>query len=86
MIYPVFAIRDIKTSFFPPQVHQTREDAIRGFAMMVNNPEGVIGFSPKDFDMFEVASFDTEKGELVPISPIEFVVTGSALVGDMYEK
>lgn len=80
MIYPVYAIRDVKTSFFPPQVHETEEDAIRGFAMMVNNPSGVIGFSPKDFDLFHVAEFDTKKGELVAVQPIEFVVTGSALV------
>lgn len=86
MIYPVFAIRDIKTSFFPPQVAQSEEDAIRNFAMMVNNPSGVMGFSPKDFDLFKVATFDTEKGELVSLVPIEFIVTGSALVGVKDEK
>lgn len=80
MNYPVFAIRDVKTTFFPPQVAQNEEEAKRNFAMMVNNPSGVIGFSPKDFDLFYVADFDTMKGELVPVVPIQFVVSGSALV------
>lgn len=86
MVYPVFAVRDIKTSFFPPQVHQSREDAIRAFAMMVNSPSGVMGFAPKDFDLFYVADFDTEKGEIISVQPIEFIVTGSALVGVKDEK
>lgn len=80
MKYPMFAIRDVKTTFFPPQVNQNEEDAIRGFAMMVNNPSGVIGFAPKDFDLFKVAVFDTEKGVVEPVTPIEYVVAGSALV------
>ena len=80
MIYPMYAIRDVKTTFFPPQVAQNEEDAKRNFAMMVNNPSGVIGFSPKDFDLFYVGTFDTVKGVMEAVTPIEFVVTGSALV------
>lgn len=82
MIYPMYAIRDVKTTFFPPQVAQNEEDAKRNFAMMVNNPSGVIGFSPKDFDLYFVGTFDTVKGELVSVTPIEFVVSGSAMVNE----
>lgn len=80
MIYPMYCIRDVKTSFFPPQPAQSDEDAKRNFAMMVNNPSGVMGFSPKDFDLYFVGTFDTEKGVLTPVTPIEFVVSGSAMV------
>lgn len=80
MKYPVYAIRDVKTTFFPPQVAQNEEEAKRNFAMMVNNPSGVIGFAPKDFDLYKVADFDSMKGEVTPVTPIEFVVSGSALV------
>lgn len=80
MKYPVYAIRDVKTTFFPPQVAQNEDEAKRNFAMMVNNPSGVIGFAPKDFDLYKVADFDSMKGEVIPVTPIEFVVSGSALV------
>lgn len=80
MKYPMYAIRDIKTTFFPPQVANNEEEAKRNFAMMVNNPSGVIGFAPKDFDLFYVGEWDSEKGVMDPVIPIVFVVTGSALV------
>ena len=38
MIYPMYCVRDVKTTFFPPQPAQNEEDAKRNFAMMVNNP------------------------------------------------
>lgn len=81
MKYPMFAIRDEKTTFFPPQVAQTESEAIRNFAMMVNNPSGVIGFSPKDFDLFLVGYFESVKGEVETVSPIELVVNGTSLIG-----
>lgn len=82
MIYPMYAVRDVKTTFFPPQVAQNEEDAKRNFAMMVNNPSGVIGFSPKDFDLYYVGTFDTMKGVIEPVTPIEFVVAGSSMVNE----
>ena len=80
MIYPMYAIRDVKTTFLPPQLGQNDEDAIRQFAMMVNNPSGVMGFQPKDFDLYCVGYFDTEKGEVESVLPIRYVVAGTALV------
>lgn len=86
MRYPMYAIRDVKTTFFPPQCAQNEPDAVRNFSMMVNTPSGVIGFSPKDFDLYLVGWFDTEKGSVEAVIPIQFVVDGSALVGDSDEK
>lgn len=80
MKYPVYAIRDVKTTFFPPQVAQNEEEAKRNFAMMVNNPSGVIGFAPKDFDLFHIGLWDSMKGDFEPLTPIKFVVSGSTLV------
>lgn len=80
MLYPMYCIRDVKTTFFPPQPAQSDEDAKRNFAMMVNNPSGVMGFSPKDFDLYHVGTFDSVKGTVTPVTPIEFVVSGTALV------
>lgn len=82
MLIPMYSIRDVKTTFMPPATAQNEEDAKRSFSMMVNNPAGVIGFSPKDFDLYYVADFDSLKGEIVPVVPIQFVASGSAMINE----
>lgn len=82
MIRNVYSFRDNKTSFGQIWFDNGDESAKRGFAMMVNNPDGIMGFSPSDFDLFKIGTFDTETGRLDSIWPIEFLVNGRALVGD----
>lgn len=86
MKYPLYCVRDVKVSFFPPQPATTEEEAIRNFSMMVNNPSGVMGFAPKDFDLYMVGYFDSVKGTVEACDPIEFVVDGTSCVGDDHEK
>lgn len=83
MKYPMYAIRDQKVSFFPPQPATTEQEAVRNFSMMCNQPSGVIGFAPKDFDLYKVGFFDSESGALESITPIEFIVNGSSLAGEV---
>ena len=83
MIYPVVCVRDAKTGFYPPQIEQNLMSAKRNFAMMINNSEGVVGYAPNDFDFYYVADFDSEKGEMIPVCPIEQLATG---VGVFNEK
>lgn len=86
MKYPVYAIRDIKSTFFPPQVEQNDGTAKRNFAFMVANGNTVYSFAPGDYQLFKVAEFDSEVGTLMPVVPIEFVVDGASVAGDQYEK
>lgn len=65
MIYPLFAIRDIKVGFMSPNADQSEQSAIRNFAYAVNS-EGLMNYSPKDFDLYKVGSFDSETGALDP--------------------
>ena len=83
MIYPLCAVRDAKTGFFPCQVEQSVPAAIRNFAMMINNGEGLVGFAPGDFDFYHVANFDSEKGVVEAVYPIVQLATG---LGVMDEK
>lgn len=81
MLYNVFAIRDAKSARFIQPVNDVNEaTAKRGFSQAVNNPNGIIGFAPKDFDLYKVAQFDDEKGLYIPIVPIELVCNGATLV------
>lgn len=86
MIYPVYAIRDVKSVFFPPQVEQNEGTAKRNFAFMVANGSTVYSFAPGDYQLFKVAEFDSEVGTLMPVTPIQFVADGASVVGDSYEK
>ena len=82
MIYPMYSVRDVKTFFMPPQIAQNEEDAKRQFAMMINNGDSILGFAPKDFDLFYVGNFDSEKGEIVPVQPVVFVVAGTGVFNE----
>lgn len=75
MTFPVYAVRDLCTTFMSPMVHQTEEDAVRSFSYMVNNP-GIPNFSPSDFQLFKVGEFDNEKGRLIPLDLVELVCSG----------
>lgn len=82
MTVNLYGIRDCHTGFMSPQVDMNDETAKRNFAMSVNNNPGVLGFRPADFDLYYLGQFNTDNGELVPVSPIEFVVNGASVVGD----
>ena len=86
MIYPVVAVRDAKTTFWPCQVETNENSAIRNFAMMINSGSGVTAFAPGDFDLFKVATFDSEKGIVEPVFPIELICSGLNVQGVNYEK
>ena len=82
MKYPVYSYRDSAAmAFGQPIVEQNEFTAIRGFKYAVNGREGVMNFSPKDYDLYKIGEFDVEKGELIPIMP-ELVCSGMSVVGE----
>ena len=80
MVYGVYAFRDNKTSFGQIWNDHNDESAKRGFAMMINNADGLMGFAPSDFDLFKIGEFDSENGQLSPVWPIEYLVNGNAVI------
>lgn len=82
MVYNIYSIRDKETGFMSPMVDMNDGAAARNFAKAVNSGEGLLGYAPKDFDLYRIGSFNNETAELVPAQPIKFVVNGAALIGD----
>ena len=80
MKYPVFSYRDAKVGFGFPVVDQNEVSAIRGFSYAINGRDGLMNFSPSDFDLYKIGEFDTEKGTLDPCTPI-LIVSGSSVFG-----
>ena len=82
MKYGLYSVRDQKVGFMPPLTDQSEQSAIRGFAFAINNPENIMNFSPKDFDLYKVGEFDADKGVLIPLDIPELVYSGTSAVGN----
>lgn len=78
MIYPIFSYRDTKVGFLTPQCDQSEASAIRGFSFAINSKDGIMNFSPKDFDLFKVGEFNTETGEIVSCMP-KLIASGTGV-------
>ena len=85
MIYPVYCVRDVKVGFQPQMlVEQNDASAIRGFSYAVNN-EGLMNYSPSDFDLYRIGRFDTDKGIFEAVTVPELVASGASVFGDKKE-
>ena len=74
-IYPMFAYRDNKaSSFTPPFVCVNVAVAKRDFDYRLNNDKSM-GFSPSDYDLYQLGYFNSTTGEIKAILP-EFIVNG----------
>lgn len=82
MIYPVFCMRDLKVGFLSPTVDQNDQTAIRNFSYAVNGNNSMMNYSPGDFQLYKVGTFDSQKGTILPLVPIELVAEGV----NVYEK
>lgn len=78
MKYPIYSYRDHKVGFMPPQCDQSEQAAVRGFAYAINGKDGIMHFSPSDFDLYHVGDFDSESGQIVAFVP-ELVCSGSSI-------
>lgn len=82
MIYPIYAYRDQKVGFMvPPIVEQSDQAAVRNFSYAINGNEGLMNYSPADFDLFKIGEFNTETGELKAIMP-ENICSGISVYGE----
>ena len=81
MKYPLYCIRDVKVGFLAPQADQSDQSAIRSFSFAVNGNDGIMNFSPKDFDLYKVGEFDSEDGSIISCVP-DLVCSGVDVFGD----
>ena len=71
----MYSICDKYTCYIYPFPAQSDQAAKRNFETEINsNP--IAKNSPGDFDLYKVATFDTETGIVEPITPHEPITTG----------
>lgn len=80
MEYPVYSIRDNKVGFGAPFLEVNDQTAIRSFGLKVNNID-VMLYSPSDYDLYSIGSFDTDKGSFKSAVPV-LIKSGTSMVGD----
>lgn len=68
MIKYVYALRDLKSHWTDPFVDECDDSAIRGVSLMVHraDPNSLIAFQPRDFDLYCIGQYDTNTGFLLP--------------------
>lgn len=82
MKFPIYSYRDKEVGFGSPIVESNDITAKRGFSMQMNNPSGIMNFSPGDFDLYRIGEFDPDNGMIVPESVPVLVCTGISVIGD----
>lgn len=80
MKYAIYSYRDVKAGFGSPMCDISDETAIRGFSYAVNNRDGIMNFSPKDFDLYKIGTFDTVKGVITPLEIPELIVSATSVM------
>lgn len=79
MIYSLYSVRDIKNGFQPPFASQNDDMAQRDFSMAINSGKGILSACPEDFELYKVATFDTDFGLVELTGKPDFVVSGNDL-------
>lgn len=82
MKFELYSYRDQLNGFGPLVLESNERTAIRGFSMAINNGNGMMGFSPKDYDLCYVGKFDIEKGIIEPEAVPKIIVNGFSVFNE----
>lgn len=82
MIYYLYSLKDKYTGFTNPVVSMNDDSAKRDFAYAVNNNPGVMNFSPVDYDLYRIGTFDSQNGDIKPEKVCKFIANGREVVKD----
>lgn len=86
MKYSLYAIRDKYRGFMQPAMDMDDNAAKREFAIAINNSPQGMGYAPRDFDFYKVATFDNVSGRVDPVDPIEFICNGQEVFNEKLES
>lgn len=80
MKYGIYSIRDAAASVFTaPTIDLTDESATRGFYQAVSNSDTVMKFTPSDFALYRIGTYDVESGTIEPENPPVMLVSGDSI-------
>lgn len=79
----IYSIKDEKVSFTSLTTNRSDGAARRDFAIDINNPQmKALNYSPSDFALYRIATFDIDTGIIEPCSPLELICTGKEVFNE----
>lgn len=79
----IYSIKDEKVSFTSLVTNRTDGAARRDFAVAINDPaQRSFNYSPSDFALYRVGTFDIDTGIIEPCSPLELICTGKEVFNE----
>ncbi len=79
MKFPIYCIRDIKTTYMTPTIDFNDAAAMRNFEHALKQVGSTLNSHPQDYSLWKIGEFDNELGDLYSISP-ELILEGSQVV------
>ena len=76
MVFGVYAIQDLKSTFMSPTIDQNDATAKRNFEHAIMAGNNVFFTHPQDFRLMKLGDYDSENGQLLPYGVIELVMDG----------
>lgn len=77
MIYGVYVVRDIKSTFMTPSVDFNDSTAIRNFAHAIETAGSIISSHKGDFELYKIGTYDNETGFIEKLDLRELLAEGS---------
>lgn len=76
MIYGVYVVRDVKSTFMTPTIDVNDSVAMRNFAHAIENSGSVMTSHKEDFELYKVAEYNNETGLFKPFDVRELICEG----------
>lgn len=77
MIYKIFSIRDNKSGFLNITLDLNEQCAIRNFEHACSKADSLMYTHASDYDLFELGEFDTDTGNVAPLTIPKIRVSGA---------
>lgn len=80
----VYCVYDKKTGVYMfPFFSNHDGDAVRMFMSACKTQDSVLGDYPEDFDLYCIAEFDRDCGEMRPLDAKKFLLAGSSVISTL---
>lgn len=76
----ITSVYDKCTGYMDPVTTLNSLEAIRGFKFALSQKDSTFGFSPADFDLYELGIFNTSDGSIIYHGTPRFLCNGALLL------
>lgn len=83
----LFALRDVKVSFFSaPQIHENEISAVRALTMAMQNHEGLLTSFPGDYELYQIGDYNEIQGTVQNLETPKFIISCASIQLNMLKS